>query len=243
MKKLKKYYDNRWMILLFFAISFIIYFLYYLFLGELDYILDSFILKFAFLPIYVIFTSLLLDSLLTQREHKINERKKNMIIGVFYTEVGKQLLTLLSAFCHNIQDVDKQLVITDKWTVQSFQLAKAKIRSTNFEIGVTCSLDEVHELLINKRDFLVQLLQNPNLLEDQSFTNLLLATFHLSEELIHRTASCELSESDIEHLAGDIKRIYRHLIVEWLNYLEHLNRNYPFLFSLEVQVSPFNSKS
>ncbi len=243
MNKMKKYYANRWTILLFFAISFMLYFLYFIYSGELAYILDSFILKLAFLPIYVIFTTLLLDNLLTVREHEINERKKNMIIGVFYTEVGKRLLTMLSVFCQNIQDLDKQLVITDKWTDQTFQLAKAKIRSINFDIGVTCSLDDVHELLLGKRDFMIQLLQNPNLLEDESFTNLLLATFHLSEELIHRISSCDLSESDIEHLAGDIKRIYRQLIVEWLNYLEHLNKNYPFLFSLEAKVSPFKGVS
>ena len=243
MMNLKKHYANRWIILLFLAISFMLYFIYYLYSGELEYILDSFILNLAFLPIYVIFTTLLLDNLLALREHKINARKKNMIIGVFYTEIGKQLLTQLSVFCQNVQDLDQQLVITDKWTLQSFQLAKERIRSTNFEIGITCSFDDVHELLLKKREFMVQLLQNPNLLEDESFTNLLLATFHLSEELINRTSSGNLSETDFEHLAGDINRIYRQLIIEWLSYLEHLSKNYPFLFSLEAKVRPFKGVS
>ena len=239
MKKIKKYHANRWIILLFLAISLALYSSYYFFVsGDFNYIFDNFILKLAFLPIYVLFTTLLLDGLLTLRESKINNRKKNMIIGVFFTEVGKKLLVLLSVYCNNIPELNKQLIVTDKWTSQSYQLAKERIMSTDFKIGIHCSIDEVHEFLLAKREFLIQLLQNPNILEDESFTNLLLAAFHLSEELIHRTAEGELREDDVHHLAIDIKRIYGQLIFEWLCYLEHLSKNYPFLFSLETRVNP-----
>jgi len=38
--------------------------------------------------------------------------------------------------------------------------------------------------VISKRDFLLRLIENPNLLEHETFTELLLAYFHLIEELV-----------------------------------------------------------
>ena len=48
-----------------------------------------------------------------------------------------------------------------------------------------------------------------------------------------------LPETDIQHIAVDIERLYRHLTAEWVSYTEHLKLNYPFLFSLVVRIHPF----
>ena len=45
------------------------------------------------------------------------------------------------------------------------------------------NLDELKLFLISKRNFLLMLLENPNLLEHDAFTDLLRAVFHLTEEL------------------------------------------------------------
>ena len=87
------------------------------------------------------------------------------------------------------------------------------------------------------------LLENPNLLEHESFTNLLWAVFHLTEELIHRRRLKGLPDSDYKHLSGDIKRIYHLLIAEWLEYMEHLKNDYPYLFSLAMRMNPFDANA
>jgi hypothetical protein len=94
--------------------------------------------------------------------------------------------------------------------------------------------------LLEKRDFLLRLLENPNLLEHESFTDLLWAVFHLTEELAHRPKCRELHPRDREHLGKDIQRAYVLLIREWLGYMRHLKNNYPYLFSLAVRVNPFD---
>jgi hypothetical protein len=43
----------------------------------------------------------------------------------------------------------------------------------------------------------------------------------------------------MDHLAGDIKRLYDHLASEWLDYVQHLKLRYPFLFSLVLRTHPF----
>jgi len=87
---------------------------------------------------------------------------------------------------------------------------------------------------------MLRLLENPNLLEHDSFTHLLWAVFHLTEELSNRRSVKDLPDSDYEHLSGDIKRAYVLLLSEWLDYMRHLKRNYPYLFSLAMRTNPFD---
>ena len=86
----------------------------------------------------------------------------------------------------------------------------------------------------------LSLLGNPNLLEHESFTDLLWAVFHLAEELGSRDRVSSLPESDREHLAGDIRRVNVLLSLEWLAYMQHLQEDYPYLFSLAVRTNPFD---
>ncbi|MBM4241636.1 MAG: hypothetical protein FJ150_08265, partial [Euryarchaeota archaeon] len=101
-------------------------------------------------------------------------------------------------------------------------------------------LETVKEFLIGKRKFLIALLQNPNLLEHETFTELLQAVFHLTEELEKRVDVRRLPDADYTHLALDTKRAYVRLVHEWLRYMEHLMTNYPYLFSLALRTNPFD---
>jgi hypothetical protein len=84
------------------------------------------------------------------------------------------------------------------------------------------------------------LLENPNLLEHESFTELLWAVFHLTEELAFREDVKQLVDTDYDHISGDIKRAYVLLISEWLTYMKHLKNDYPYLFSLSIRTNPFD---
>jgi len=86
-------------------------------------------------------------------------------------------------------------------------------------------------------------LENPNLLEHESFTELLRAVFHLAEELANRNDVWQLPMSDKEHLAGDIKRAYVLLVAEWLDYMKYLKDNYPYLFALAMRTNPFDQEA
>jgi hypothetical protein len=98
----------------------------------------------------------------------------------------------------------------------------------------------MRETLIVQREFLLRLLENPNLLEHDTFTNLLMAVFHLTEELASRSDVRQLSETDLLHIAGDMKRVYVLLTAEWLDYMKHLHENYPYLFSFAMRTNPFD---
>jgi len=49
----------------------------------------------------------------------------------------------------------------------------------------------------------------------------------------------KLPESDLLHLANDVKRVYGLLTRQWLDYLLHLKVQYPYLFSLALRTNPY----
>jgi hypothetical protein len=77
-------------------------------------------------------------------------------------------------------------------------------------------------------------------LEHETFTELLRAVFHLTEELEQRNDLRHLSRADYEHLELDTERAYKLLIYEWLQYMEYLMNEYPYLFSLALRTNPFD---
>ena len=80
---------------------------------------------------------------------------------------------------------------------------------------------------------------NPNLMENEEFTELLIAVFHLAEELQSRMDIHNLTEEDYNHISNDIERAYLLLIYEWVAYMGHLKKEYPFLYSFAIRTNPF----
>lgn len=45
------------------------------------------------------------------------------------------------------------------------------------------------------------------------------------------------------HLNGDLKRAYAAIAVEWLDHVQHLQKQYPYLFSLAVRRNPLDTNA
>ena len=101
-------------------------------------------------------------------------------------------------------------------------------------------INELKGVFDGKREFLVGLIENPNILEKDSFSNLILAIFHLEDELKYRIQPEEVDIADFRHIVGDIDRVYSKLTLEWLKYLEFLNKHYPYMSSIALRTNPFN---
>jgi hypothetical protein len=135
-------------------------------------------------------------------------------------------------------------MVTSDWTQEEFLRMSKRLKKYDYGIDIQrVDLAGLRTFLGAKLDFLVRLLENPTLLEHESFTNLLWAVFHLAEELAARGSFTQLPQTDYQHLAGDIKRIYVLLVHQWLNYMEHLKDNFPYLFSLAMRTNPFDQEA
>ncbi len=225
------------------VLSTMLYLLDYFIIGSARDIASSFLGNLAFLPIYVIFVTLMIEQIMRQRERQTVMRKLNMVIGVFFSEVGNRLLKELSAYVVMCDDLRGQLQVTGQWKDIDFQKAQEYLKSHELRIDCSgCDKQQLKAFLVSKRSFLVGLLENQNLLEHEQFTDLLWAVFHLVEELDARHSFDGMPTSDIEHINGDIKRAFGYLSREWVYYMKHLKHDYPYLFSLAVRLNPMLEK-
>ncbi len=227
-----------WLMLI---VSMVLYGLDYVLFGKTGEVFSGFLGNMAFLPIYVLFVTLVIERILKEREKIAIRQKMNMVIGVFFSEVGTSLLRDYADFLADHEELAGQLKIGPEWTKRDFD--KAGKFLAQHEIEVDCRLGDLSLLknyLMEKRNFMLALMENPNLLEHDDFTDLLWAVFHLTEELAARQNLDSLPASDLEHLAGDIRRVYRTLTSQWVLYMQHLKDDYPYLFSLAVRTNPMN---
>lgn len=211
---------------------------HYAFFKDSDYIFKFILAQLGFLPISVYLVTVVINQLLSRREKQAMLKKLNMVIGSFYSEVGTELLRFIAK---GENDIPQHFLVNTEWREEDY--SRALIGLKRFDPGLNhekINWRNLRTFLIAEKHFLLSLLGNPNLLEHESFTELLWAVFHLAEELSFRKDVTKLSSIDFEHLTGDIKRAYVLLLTEWLAYMKHLQEEYPYLFSLAVRTNPFN---
>jgi hypothetical protein len=225
---------------IFAAASALLYFIHYLIFQDVHHIFIYMVGDLAFLPLEVFLVVLVIERVLNRREKQAVHEKLNMVTGAFLSEVGNNLLLdLLNCFPKK-DELRRQLAIKPDWTHADFR--RAMDFAGSLELDPDCAdidLEELKALLVEKRQFLVNLLESPNVLEHDRFTDLLWATFHLTEELEARESLVNLPSEDMKHISGDIRRLYKHLLVEWVMHVEHLQSSYPHLFSLVARTHPF----
>ncbi len=227
--------------LLFGALSVITYYVHFLIFQDPHHIFIYMIGDLGFMFLEVLLITLIVHELLSSREKKMMLEKMNMVIGTFFSEVGTDLLKFFSDMDPQEDRISKELMISKDWTDEGFDKAIERIKNTEFEIDpMRGDLPGLQRFLGQKREFLIRLLENPNLLEHDVFTEVLWAVFHLEEELSSRKDVAQLGAADLDHIRGDISRAYGALITEWLEYMMHLSHNYPYLFSLAIRKNPFD---
>jgi len=226
--------------LAFLVASAAIYALHYAIFRDIHHIFIYMVGDLAFLPLEVFLVVIVLERLLSRREKQTIQQKLNMVVGAFFSEIGSELLrTLLPCFPER-EELRRNLTVSQDWSRDDFEAARRYARQVPFRTDCrSINLGDLRELLLRRRPFLLRLLENPNLLEHDRFTDLLWATFHLAEELEARASLADLPETDLDHLSTDIERLYSLLVVEWIAYAEHLRESYPYLFSLMTRLHPF----
>ena len=232
-----------WITLILIASSAATYLIHYLIFRDVHHIFLYMIGDFAFLFIDVLLVILIIESLLSQREKRALIKKLNMVIGTFFSEVGLELLNRFSTFVPQASDLQKKLEIKPTWSKREFQEAIKESRKFPYSVSIDVgALAGLQQFLINKRSFMLHLLDNPSLLEHERFTDMLWAVFHLAEELTFRGDRIgHLPQPDYDHLGHDLKRAYSQIVGEWIAYTQHLKESYPFLFSLASRINPFSS--
>lgn len=226
------------------GLSGFLYYIHYLVFKDARHIFIYLLGDIAFVPISVLLVTLILEHILESKQKELMLHKLNMVLGAFFSEVGSPMLKQFEVFRADNPDLSDRLQIKTEWTPKDFISARNSVKDFRYAIDPRkANLGSLRDLLIQKRQFLLALLENPNLLEHDKITDMLWAIFHLTEELTARKELHRLSNHDAEHLSGDLKRCYGQLVTEWIDYMGHLKMDYPYLYSLAVRMNPFDPKA
>ncbi|MCX7831564.1 MAG: hypothetical protein N2440_01535 [Actinobacteria bacterium] len=224
------------------ALSALLYVIHFLIFKDAHHIFLFLLHELAFLPLEVLIVAMVLERVLEQITSEERSARKKMILGSVFSEFGNELLHILS------KKADKDFVsqFTDEFLNEMFSAPPKQFEKMSEELIKPTRLDltrsdfvELKEFLLEKRNFLLSIIENPSLTEEESFTETAFSIMHLSDELSYRKDLNKIGDTDLEHLRGDTLRILFNLTKEWLDYMRFIKNRYPYLFSLSVRANPF----
>ena len=228
MKNLKNYL----LVSLFLVIlSFTLFFIHYLIFGQLENTEYYSLMNLCFIPINILAVTLVFEKLVERRARLERVSKLNMLVGLFFSDIGFTLLKLIVAGDDKVQSLS--LDFTD------LKSCEAKLKSHDHQVVFEkVNYPELKELVIGARDILSSLISNESILEHETFADLLMSLMHLRDEIIFIKYT-ELTPDDCAHLKGDLIRVYENLTFQWINYLSHLKQFYPYQYSGAIKFNPF----
>ncbi len=222
------------------GLSALVYWIHYLIFRDPHHIFIFMVGDIAFVFLEMLLLTFVIYRLLHHRERKAMIDKVNMLTGAFFSELGTELLRRLAVYDTHQDPIGRHLSGPSDWSEKEFlNLRDSAVRYDSSIDARQNNLEELQAFLAHHKPFLLDLLQNQSLIRAEPFSNLVWAVFHLAKELENHGDLADLSEADFGRLAGDIKRVYQLLLVLWLDYLDHLKRDYPYLFSLAERRNPF----
>lgn len=240
MRGFKKYLKFMAGAALLVALSALFYFVHYLLFGDAHHIFIYLVGDIAFVPLEVLLVTLIIHRVLEKREKRHIIAKLNMVVGVFFNDTGTELLNRLLGFCRDPEKIKGLIFVKQNWVGKKGVDIEEQLKDIHFDISVEHSdLSGLKRFLATQRHAMLTLLENPNMLEHDSFTDLLWALFHLGEELAVRQDVSNLEGEDALHIGVDMERALVLLVKHWILYMRHISLHYPYLYKFATTNCPF----
>lgn len=228
MKKISHYIKVSLVLVLLSAVMFFVHFLVF---GQAENTAYYSLMNLCFIPINSLVVTFVLENLIDAKEKKERMNKLNMLIGIFFTEVGYKLM-------HEIISGDKNAKNSILHFNKLDDIEKA-INKGEYTVNIEeINISNIKSLLESNNTLLINLVSNENLHQHETFTDLLMAVIHLRDEILF-IEKHGLVQIDKKHLANDIDRVYKNITVQWISYLKYLRTNYPFLYNNAIRVNPY----
>ncbi|MBU4540742.1 MAG: hypothetical protein KJ774_05905 [Firmicutes bacterium] len=238
---MKKNYKALLMASSFIALSVILYFIHFLIFKDAHHIFIYLLGDIAFLPVDVLLVSIIFHKIISDKDKAERLKKVNMVVSVFFSEAGVELMGFFCKEDAHLKDLQAVLLIDPQWDSRDYKNAIRQIKKIDSSLNFQgpCLLN-LSSFLTAKRELFLTLLENPILIEHETFSDLIMSLAHAEQELANRKDLNQLPEKDHAHLMVDIERVQKLLLLEWLIYMNHLRKSYPFLYSFSLRTNPFD---
>lgn len=216
--------------------------LHYFIFGDLKHIFVYLLGDIAFIPLEVFLVTLVIDQLLERRDKEKRLKKMHMLIGLYFQELGFNLLRLIVFADENRRDFQGVCAIGQDWKSNDFRKLEKWLAERKLEVNPKkIDYDALYTMLSSQKILMINLISNPTLLEHETFSELLIAVNHLHDEMSLRQKlnGQESYKPDYRHWKTDIERVYTLSAVQWIRYIEHLKEDYPFLYNAARVTNPF----
>lgn len=224
------------------GLSVVLHYVHYLMFHDAHHLFIFLVADIAFIPLEVFFVTVVIDRILEKREKSHLIEKLNMLVGLFFSEMGLEMLRSCADADMKLSEVKSGCELTMNWKEEDFEKLTKKLMHHEHSLDASqMDIGALKKSLDDSKDLLVTLIANPSLLEHDSFSGLLMAVLHLQEELSVRYDN-GLSEFDLEHIQFDVERVYKHLGVEWIKYMKHLKAHFPYLYLTALINNPYMEK-
>lgn len=155
----------------------------------------------AFIPISIAITTVVVGNIVARRSREEAAEKAGMLRTMFFSDIGRILMKKINA-------ISEPSIPVYSGKGMSVQKQQEIIRSTAVTVHTDRDTYEFIRAFLNeKKQDLITLSGNNNLMDQDDFTQLLGGLFHLLDEFSLRGSYEELSESDISHMNDDFARV------------------------------------
>ena len=137
------------------AISALLYLVHYYEFGDLNHIELYGLGDLAFLPIEVLLVVLVVDWAISEQEKRSQITKLNMVIGIYFSEVGTALLKAFSSFDPNVERIRDELLVRGTWTTRDFAEASMRLKKHKYKLVYEKDDPKALQFLQNLRSFLI----------------------------------------------------------------------------------------
>ena len=219
------------------VLTVIFYFTHYFFFRDIHYLTSYFLLHLSFLPIHALALGLILEGLMSLHESRNRRKKMSMLLGIFFRQVGVDLLIMMSYLIKDRPAFDKMVMVQPDWGRKEFKTSTNMLQKSKLWIKPDRNaLASIMAILKEREEIITTMTRNPHLLEFLNLSRALMSLFHLIEEAHFRPKVEDLPEHELDHLANDLGKALKNLSILWLEYLQHLKTNHPILFTHQTGI-------
>jgi len=218
--------------------SAVLYFVNFLLFGDAHHLLTAFGEELAFMPVYIFITAVVAEQLLWRSQKNEISRRTNALVGTFFNEIGHDIIRILTKYDSNFGKLKSKVQLDKSWDPS--RIKDIHKMAAAYKYGAPEGIEdilEIGDLLNAKKDFILILMSNASLIEKDEFSELLLSVNHIYEALKTMGDLSGISQELIDHIHGDIERVYKNLMVVWSGYLSAIEKEDPYLYKLAIEQS------